>query len=150
LEKKEGEKGVTYYYLKLKDCLVPKTEVLEIISEGEFNAVAIAAFLAEISLSPTKSGVVFDDPVSSLDHLIREKIAEQLVEIAKDRQVIVFTHDLFFLVTLIEIAERKKSMYMTNLVMKEPSGTGVCHRGPRGSLEDHKTNQESLQPPRYS
>lgn len=127
LEKKEGEKGVTYYYLKLKDCLVPKTEISEIISEGEFNAVAIAAFLAEISLSPTKSGVVFDDPVSSLDHLIREKIAEQLVEIAKDRQVIVFTHDLFFLVTLIEISEREKICVHDQLVMKEPSGTGVCY-----------------------
>ncbi len=127
LEKKEGEKGVTYYYLKLKDCLVPRAEVSEIISEGEFHAVAIAAFLAEISLSPTKSGIVFDDPVSSLDHLIREKVAAQLVDIAKDRQVIVFTHDLFFLVSLCEIAEKEKITIHDQLVMKEYCGAGVCY-----------------------
>lgn len=127
LEKKEGEKGVTYYYMKLKDCQVPRTEVSEIISEGEFCAVAIAAFLAEISLSPTKSGVVFDDPVSSLDHLIREKVARQFVELAKDRQVIVFTHDLFFLVTLREIADKEKIPIHDQLVMKEHCGSGVCY-----------------------
>jgi len=127
LEKKEGEKGVTYYYLKLKDCLVPKTEVSDIISEGEFHAVAIAAFLAEITLAPTKSGVVFDDPVSSLDHLIREKVAEQFISLAKDRQVIVFTHDLFFLVTLSEIADKEKIPIHEQLIMKEYCGTGVCY-----------------------
>ena len=127
LEKKEGEKGITYYYLKLKDCLVPRTVVSEIISEGEFHAVAIAAFLAEISLSPTQSAVVFDDPVSSLDHLVREKVAEQFISLAKDRQIIVFTHDLFFLVTLGEIADKEKIPIHEQLIMKEYCGTGVCY-----------------------
>jgi hypothetical protein len=111
----------------LKDCLLPKTEVSDIISEGEFHSVAIAAFLAEISLSPTKSAVVFDDPVSSLDHLIREKVAEQFISLAKDRQIIVFTHDLFFLVTLSEMADKEKIPIHEQLIMKEYCGTGVCY-----------------------
>jgi energy-coupling factor transporter ATP-binding protein EcfA2 len=73
LEKKEGAKGATYYCIRLKKPKIQEASVTEVISDGEFHAVALAAFLAEISLSPTKSGIVFDDPVSSLDHLIREK-----------------------------------------------------------------------------
>jgi energy-coupling factor transporter ATP-binding protein EcfA2 len=128
LEKKEGEKGAAYYCVKLKGCAVPKTDVAEIISEGEFRAVALAAFLAEISLSPTKSGVVFDDPVSSLDHLIRENVAAELVKIAKDRQVIVFTHDLFFLVSLWEKAKKDENLPVLNQrVERGYSGIGVCY-----------------------
>jgi energy-coupling factor transporter ATP-binding protein EcfA2 len=128
LEKKEGEKGAAYYCVKLKGCAVPKTDVADVISEGEFRAVALAAFLAEISLSPTKSGVVFDDPVCSLDHLIRENVAAQLAEIAKERQVIVFTHDLFFLVSLWEKAKKDEALPVLNQrVEREYSGIGVCY-----------------------
>ncbi len=128
LEKKEGEKGVAYYCVKLKGCVLPKTDVADVISEGEFRAVALAAFLAEISLSPTKSGVVFDDPVCSLDHLIRENVAAQLAEIAKDHQVIVFTHDLFFLVSLWERAKKDENLSVLNQrVEREYSGVGVCY-----------------------
>lgn len=128
LEKKEGEKGAAYYSVKLKGCAMPKTDISDVISEGEFRAVALAAFLAEISLSPTKSGVVLDDPVCSLDHLIRENVAAQLVEIAKDRQVIVFTHDLFFLVSLWEKAKKDENLPVLNQrVEREYSGIGVCY-----------------------
>ena len=97
------------------------------ISEGEFHAVALAAFLAEISISPTKSGIVFDDPVSSLDHLIRENVAKEFVTLAKDRQVVVFTHDLFFLVTLQDIADKENVPTHDQQVIRECSGPGVCH-----------------------
>jgi hypothetical protein len=42
------------------------------------------------------TGIVFDDPVSSLDHMRREQIARRLAREAKVRQVNVFTHDLAF------------------------------------------------------
>lgn len=126
LEKKEGEKGSTYYYVKLKDCTIPRIETSEIISEGESKAVALAEFLAEISCSPTKSGVIFDDPVSSLDHLIRENVAKEFVELAKDRQVVVFTHDLFFLVTLREIANKKNIPVNGMEIFRNFTGTGIC------------------------
>ena len=127
LEKKQGEKGATYYCLRLKEPKIPKASVTEVISDGEFHAVALAAFLAEISLSPTKSGIVFDDPVSSLDHLIRENVAKEFVTLAKDRQVVVFTHDLFFLVTLQEIADKEKVPIHDQQVIREYSGAGSCY-----------------------
>jgi len=49
------------------------------VSEGEFRAVALAAFFAELSQSQNKSAIVVDDPVSSLDHLHRERAAQRLV-----------------------------------------------------------------------
>ena len=50
---------------------------------------------------------MFDDPVSSLDHWHREKIAVRLVEESKTRQVIVFTHDAVFLNDLQSSANRE-------------------------------------------
>ncbi len=40
----------------------------KVLSEGEHRCVALAAFLAELSTIDAQSAIVFDDPVSSLDH----------------------------------------------------------------------------------
>lgn len=69
----------------------------EILSEGEHRCVALAAFLAELVTSRDYSGIVFDDPMSSLDHIYRERVARRLAEEAEHRQVVIFTHDLGFL-----------------------------------------------------
>ena len=69
----------------------------QMLSEGEQRTIALASFFAEISLSPeTVSSIVFDDPVSSLDHERVIHFADRLRKEAKKRQVIVFTHDLYF------------------------------------------------------
>ena len=78
----------------------PSEPIGEILSEGEHRCVALAAFLAELVTSRDYSGIVFDDPVSSLDHRYRRRVAKRLVEEAAHRQVIVFTHDLTFLFDL--------------------------------------------------
>lgn len=77
----------------------------EILSEGEHRCVALAAFLAELVTSKDYSGIVFDDPMSSLDHIYRERVAKRLAEEAQHRQVVVFTHDLGFLFEVIREAE---------------------------------------------
>jgi hypothetical protein len=69
--------------------------------------VALAAFLAELSQASHQSSLVFDDPVSSLDHWHRQRIGERLVEEAKNRQVIVFTHEVNFLNDLLFYAEEE-------------------------------------------
>jgi len=69
----------------------------EILSEGEQRAIALGSFLAELTLANHSCGIVFDDPVSSLDHWRRKDVARKLVAEAKIRQVIVFTHDTAFL-----------------------------------------------------
>ncbi len=67
-----------------------------VLSEGEQRAISLADFLTEIQLNPNNTGVVFDDPVTSLDHLRKVDIAKRIVGLASNKQVIVFTHDLLF------------------------------------------------------
>jgi ABC-type dipeptide/oligopeptide/nickel transport system ATPase subunit len=92
-----GQKGTRVQQLRLlKAAAMPRAKLSGILSEGEQRAIAIASFLAEVSLDPSKSGIVFDDPVNSLDHRRRERIAKRLAFEANSRQVVVFTHDLAF------------------------------------------------------
>lgn len=81
--------------------------VAGVLSEGEHRCLAIAAFLAELTTANDLSGIIFDDPVSSLDHNHRELVATRLAKEAQRRQVVVFTHDLYFLVALNEAARRE-------------------------------------------
>jgi len=77
----------------------------KILSEGEKRAVALADFLTEAQLDTSCRGVILDDPVTSLDLGWRKKIAELLVKEAKNRQVIVFTHEMSFLYFLCQMAK---------------------------------------------
>lgn len=77
----------------------------EILSEGEQRALALACFLAEVGADEANHGLVFDDPVSSLDHLRIRRVASRLVgEAAKGKQVIVFTHNLLFYNEMLSLA----------------------------------------------
>ena len=90
-----GRLGSPHYQVRL--FANEKAKVGEILSEGEQTCVALAAFLTELATAAHGSTLVFDDPVSSLDHRWRRKVAERLVEEGGIRQIIVFTHDLVFL-----------------------------------------------------
>ncbi len=69
----------------------------EVLSEGEQRALALACFLADVGADKANHGLVFDDPVSSLDHLRIRRVAGRLVtEAAKGKQIVVFTHNLLF------------------------------------------------------
>lgn len=75
-------------------------EIDDVLSEGEQTALGLAGFLTEVEFDDSKSAVVFDDPVSSLDAGRRSRVAKRLVELAQDRQVIVFTHEATFVTAL--------------------------------------------------
>lgn len=98
-----GRKGEVYKQIVVegdpstpRDITVPD----KVLSEGEKRAVALADFLTEVTLDTTSSGIILDDPVTSLDLEWRGLIASILAKEAKRRQVIVFTHDLPFLYLL--------------------------------------------------
>ncbi len=76
------------------------SKVEEILSEGEQRAIALGSFLAELRLAEHSAAIVFDDPVSSLDHKRRGKVARRLTVESLQRQVIVLTHDIVFLTQL--------------------------------------------------
>lgn len=101
-----NDKGKMKFKLVL-DLPIGKN-IEEILSEGEQRAIAIGSFLADLSLVHHKNGIVFDDPVSSLDHWRRQDVARRLVEEAKKRQVIIFTHDTVFLSELQELIDNQK------------------------------------------
>lgn len=71
-----------------------------ILSEGEQKVIALADFIAETNITTINKGVIFDDPVNSLDHERKETIAKRLIEISGNKQVIVFTHDVVFFKSL--------------------------------------------------
>lgn len=119
---KSGERG------KIKHKLVihANNRSSEILSEGEQRVVAIAAFLAELSTCPTKSPIVFDDPVSSLDHMYRERVAERLVAEARNRQVVVFTHDIVMLLALERECAEQQIPFLRHTVRRSAQGYGEC------------------------
>ena len=61
-----GADGVLYHKLVLTRA--PGVELPRVVSEGEQRCLSIAAFFAELSTADDSSGIVFDDPVSSLDY----------------------------------------------------------------------------------
>ena len=84
---------------------IANTPASQILSEGEQRAISLADFLTEVQLNPQNKGVVFDDPVTSLDHQRRALIAERLVKLAVTKQVIIFTHDISFFSKLTHFAK---------------------------------------------
>lgn len=98
----------------------------EILSEGEQRAIAIGSFLAEVGLSGEKGGIVFDDPVSSLDHRRRERVAKRLAVESVHRQVIIFTHDIYFLCLLAEEAKQVGAPVVTQSLTRRAEGFGIA------------------------
>ena len=91
------KKGKSYHQVVLKDaCSVGKHKNNEVLSEGESRVVSLAAFLSDLSSWHRNQPFVFDDPITSLDHLYENSVAARLVRLSTERQVIVFTHRLAF------------------------------------------------------
>lgn len=90
----------------------------QVLSEGEQTALGLAGFLTEVELDKSLSSVVFDDPVSSLDAERRSKVAQRLVELASQRQVIVFTHEITFVHALIKAAKNKSVATTTRSIQR--------------------------------
>ncbi len=118
-----GAKGALFHKLAFSNA--PGVTVTDVLSEGESRALSLAAFLTELSTAPAKSGIIFDDPVSSLDHVWRERIGRRLVAEAKERQVIVFTHDLFFLQSLVTTCA-KESVGLEHQYVRRDGQAGFC------------------------
>ena len=101
-------------------------KISEVLSEGEFRGVSLAGFFAELSMTDNTSAIVFDDPVSSLDHINAGRIADRIVEEVKKRQVIVFTHDILFVSYLMDKVDEKSISYIT---VESISQAGIVSEG---------------------
>jgi len=119
-----GANGVFYHKLVLTRA--PGVDLPKVVSEGEQRCLSIAAFFAELSTADDHSGIVFDDPVSSLDYQWRQGVARRLVQESKNRQVIVFTHDVVFLLLLKQYAEELEVELLDQHVRYLHKGAGIC------------------------
>lgn len=102
----------------LKKLQIKGTMPGKVLSEGEQRAISIANFLTEVNMDDRNIGIVFDDPVSSLDHKRRSLIVNRLLEEAKIRQVIIFTHEITFFMELKTEAERNGVAFEQKTIRK--------------------------------
>ena len=129
--------GKSYRQLRLKGKN-PNT----ILSEGEQKVIATADFLAEMKLSEINRGIIFDDPVTSLDDKRKNEIATRLVEEAELRQVIIFTHDLVFVSNLLSKCEQQKAEFLCHWIENiDGKNPGAIYLNNAPSYEkDYKTS----------
>jgi len=92
----------------------------EVLSEGERRAVSFAAFVAEIIVDFPQMPLVFDDPTNSMDNKYEAEIAKRIIELSKERQVIVFTHRITMSSLLHSI--RGGQSFNCQRLMSEPVG----------------------------
>jgi len=85
---------------------ISRHTLVEILSEGEQKAIALAEFLTELQLDNTKAPVVYDDPVNSLDHKIIDEVARRLLTLSSERQVIIFTHSVLLFNSLMYLTKQ--------------------------------------------
>lgn len=134
-----SDKGVMKYKLLLDFPVVNNIE--DILSEGEQRAIAIGAFLAELKISGHKGGVIFDDPVSSLDHSRRISVAKRLIQESADRQVVVLTHDTSFLGELRDAIAQNNAAYSVQYLEWQDNKPGrVC----AGLPWEHQSYKERI------
>jgi len=98
-----------------------------ILSEGEQRAISLADFFTEAQLNPINKGVIFDDPVTSQDHMRKENIAKRLVELSGGKQVIVFTHDIGFFLRLTALSEEAGIKTARTTIRNFQGTPGIIH-----------------------
>jgi len=110
--------------------------VQAVLSEGEHRCIALAGFLAELSTETSRSALVFDDPVCSLDLNWRRLLSKRLVDEvasrqdeAASRQVVVFTHDVGFLLELVEMCEEAHVPITQSYLYRDNQVAGICPEG---------------------
>ena len=103
----------------------------KVLSEGEQKVIAIADFIAEAKMSDISVPVIFDDPVSSLDHRRVEEVAARIAELASNHQVVVFTHDIFFTACLLAIFDKSEGCVYYRVTDEDGKGTVTPGTGPR-------------------
>ncbi|WP_198520107.1 AAA family ATPase [Lacinutrix sp. Bg11-31] len=123
---------------------VASHDINMVLSEGEQKTIALCEFLTELQLDATIAPVVFDDPVSSLDHNIMQDVAKRLVDLSKERQVVIFTHNVIFYNSFFGL--EKHALYKDKVEFKfyrvstNGSNTGILSDGiPINKLKTYTT-----------
>ncbi len=148
--KDRNSRGQIYHRLLL-DISSGSQKTDEILSEGEQRAISLSSFFAELSMANHACGIIFDDPISSLDHYRRGLVAKRLVEESSVRQVIIFTHEVVFLQQLQDECERANIEPKTSYLGWSNNKCGVVfdglpwvHNSVKDRLDDLEKKQREL------
>jgi len=109
-----------------------------VLSEAEQRMCALAYFFAELHQSGSSSGIVFDDPVSSLDHNHRTAVARRIVEESAVRQVIIFTHDAVFFGDLTTLCGDAGQVPSVKSISYRAEGPGYIDAGLPYDMRRHR------------
>lgn len=127
LQRTRTERGRPLHKLRLKGVQAGQDVPESVLSDGERRIVGLAAFLADVVEKPGIAPFVFDDPISSLDQEYEWKVALRLAELAKTRQVIVFTHRLSLYGAMEDAAQKVgdswKKQHLSQLCLQSFNGT---------------------------
>jgi energy-coupling factor transporter ATP-binding protein EcfA2 len=144
LEKTRAVKGKSKHKIVLNHLVHSDIDPIEILSDGEKRIVSLAAFLADVTGYAASTPFIFDDPVSSLDQEYEEKTIERLVELSKDRQVIIFTHRLSFLSIISDKADDSlRVIHITRTpwgTTGEPEEFSIDRKKPDKAINDLKSH----------
>ncbi len=143
LTKKRSKKAITEFGLIVENA--EGWKVKDVASEGEQRCIALACFLAELSQSSHNSALVFDDPVSSLDHNYRRRIATRLAEESLNRQVIIFTHDIAFLNDIIDSANEINASFISGYLDWKGANPGYFYQGLPWKMKSPEDKINTLQ-----
>ena len=146
LVKTKVSKGRVLHKLQLRGA--SQSGLNDVLSEGETRIVSIAAFLADVTGKGNHAPFVFDDPISSLDQSYEEAVVQRLIELSREKQIIVFTHRLSLLGTVRHFSEKKSIKPDVVSVRSAEWGTGEPAPIPL-SQSDIKTALNTLMNQRY-
>lgn len=132
LSRTRATRGALFHQPKLVGAR-QQISLPRVFSEGERTALGLSAFFTEAHLDESKSALILDDPVNSLDHHRRGAVASRLVALAASRQVIIFTHDVAF------VADLKREALGTQVPVTDRcvSRSRADERRPGGCSTEH-------------
>lgn len=118
-----------------RKSLTPQHRLRAILSEGEQKVIALADFIAEATLRRSPTPIVLDDPVTSLDYKRLQYVVDRLVELSETRQVIVFTHNIWFTMELLARFDKDRPACAYYDVSGRDTERGVVSRGESPRLD---------------
>ena len=111
-------KGRSRHLPVLLGSTLDSASVRDVLSEGEQTALGLAGLLTELYFDASKSALILDDPITSLDHGRRQLVAQEIARVAVERQVIVFSHDLTFVSVLQQAADEHGTDFSERAIEK--------------------------------
>lgn len=112
-----------------RKTLVPDHRLSNILSEGEQKVLALADFIAEALLRAKASPIIFDDPVTSLDYRRLDYVVQRLFQLSSTRQVIVFTHNIWFATKILACFEKNTDDCSYYDITESQGAYGIVTRG---------------------